>query len=306
MRPHGRWTHELKNMERLVRINTTIIDKGKPDRFALQRVCFDLGAQYEYLIAGSWREGNPTQKPDGKRVVFDLDQFRAARDTYFAWENISKQKVDNPVKPEEIIKRIATARQSGAPLILFVPWGVKPEGKPFLEKTVMDNIQSIQRLLNARGINTQVLLMPADLYATEINRLDAEKVKKYFGFIEEQAVQRGFTVKPWSIIRTENIKQYMKRSKELSEEKLRSLLPPPVVDGALDAAKRRSGYFLREDVENAAFAYLRERVCEAEIIEIAYQPIKISAVAKNKDNGVDRDLPRLYLIPPDQQFPWLK
>jgi len=293
-------------MEKLVKINTSIINKGNPDRFSLQRIFKYFSAGYEYQVAGTW-VAKPDQKPDKTRAVFDLDQFRCARDTYFAWEDLSFKKVDNPVKPETAIERVGKARLTGESLILFVPWGVRPKGKAGSnEITVLNKLLSIKNGLQERKINAQVLLMPADLYATEVNQYDPLFVAEYFSFVEKAAQKRGFIVKPWSEIRRQNWETYSKRAMELNKEEIQKILPYPVVESAKSAASKRSGYENAEDIEQSAFAYLRERICEAEIIEKNYQPIKISAVAKNKDNDVDRELPRLYIIPREYQFPWLK
>lgn len=292
-------------MEKLVRIDTDVINKGNPDKFPLQRVCKDFSAGYEYQVEGSW-VAKPNQKPEKTRVIFNLDAFRAARDTYFAWQELSLKKVDNPVKPETAIQRIGAARLTGEELTLFVPWGVRPEGNRGLnELAVLNKLKSIKNTLQQRKINAQILIMPADLYATEINQIDPLLAGEYFGFIEKAARERGFTVKPWSAIREENWQIYKERSLELTKEEIQKL-SYPVIESALSAARKRSGYTNAADIERSAFTYLRERICEAEIIEKVYKPVKISAVAKNKDNDVDRNLPRLYLIPRDYQFPWLK
>jgi cytochrome c-type biogenesis protein CcmH/NrfG len=149
--------------------------------------------------------------------------------------------------------------------------------------------------------------MPADLYATEVNRqVSAQEADKYFAQVRKGAEAEGFLVRPWSQIRKENEKAYRERSSELTEDAIVSLLTPQKLTEAERAARKRSGYIDRNSIHLAALAYLRERICEAEIIEKTYQPIKVSAVAKNKDNGVDRALPRVYILPDEYQFPWIK
>jgi hypothetical protein len=149
--------------------------------------------------------------------------------------------------------------------------------------------------------------MPADLYATEINnQVASEQADSYFRTVTEEAEIRGFTAIPWSAIRQAHIELYTQRSSELTTENIQKLLSANKIVKAFDAAGRRSGYTERTKIQNAAFAYLRERICEAEMIESIYAPIKVSVVPKNKDNEVDRNLPRVYLIPPAVQLPWLK
>lgn len=216
-------------------------------------------------------------------------------------------KIDNPVLPEAIVKRMIAARTSNKFLTLFVPWGVRPEGKPRLESQVMERIDNIKNILQTRGINSQVLVMPADLYATEVNnQVSVPRAAKYFEYITDLAKGFRYEVKPWSEIRAENQGYYNARKGTLTDIEIEKLLPYSTILECLEAAKRRSGYKLEQLVRKSAFAYMRERIIEAEIIEGQYEPIKVSAVGKFKDNNVDRNLPRIYVIPPEQQFPWLK
>lgn len=307
-------------MERLVRINEKIIKKNNPDDFALQRIFKELGVTYEYQVASMWTAERPTQKPDGKRIVFnDVGRFRTARDVYFAWKAISEMKSYDPVLPEKSIQRLLSSRQSQPDffpdgsydrqlLCLFVPWGVRPKGEfgdP--EKAVLEKIRSLQVTLNKRGVNAQVLIMPADLYATEVNRqVSSNEATRYFDNVTLWSNLTGFFVKPWSEIRQNNLIVYQKRSVQLTDGEIIKILGKNIVNEALEAAGRRSGYNDKAEIEKSAFAYLRERICEAEIIEAVYKPIKVSAVGKNKDNGVDRELPRIYILTSELQFPWLK
>lgn len=113
-------------------------------------------------------------------------------------------------------------------------------------------------------------------------------------------------MKSWSEIKKENKDLYDKRAQELTISEIEKILSPTKILEAKKAAERRSGYTDPSRIEEAAYAYLRERIIEAEIIEQKYKPIKVSAVPKNKDNEVDRDLPRIYILPDWWEFPWLK
>lgn len=299
-------------MERLIRIDQQLLDKPGIDRFALQTTLTGVMSGREYLMGGQWSIEKPSSRPDGERIVFDsIDQFRAARDTYFAWLDINllRQDAFRPVYPDAIMQRLLEARINADPVLLFVPWGVRPGGSfGQSEISVLERIKKFQDGLTRRNIPSQVLIMPADLYATEVNnQVGDEQVVDYFGKVATAARESfRFAVKPWSTIRTENWQTYQARAQELTPSTIRALLTPYKIQEAIAAAKRRSGYEAAEDIRSAAFRYLRERVCEAEIVETKYKPIKVSAVPKNKDAEVDRDLPRLYIIPSNQQFPWLK
>lgn len=295
--------------ERQININQNIIRSSGINRFAFQAVTTP-GTNREYLVQGAWSQDLPTQKPEGTRIVFpSIDQFRAARDSYFAWQDIENLKGPfNPEFPDVIIARLLKARATEEPLVLFVPWGVRPIGNLGQnEIRVMDRLQILKEILARKGINPDVLLMPADLYATEVNnQVNPDRAQAYFKQVTDTAISYNFRVKPWSIIRSENIEMYLSLRETLTEEEIRKLLTGHKVSEAITAARRRSGYDRQEDIESAAFAYLRERIAEAKIVEKIYEPIKVSAVAKNKDNEVDMNLPRLYIIPESEQFPWLK
>jgi hypothetical protein len=300
----------MERLNRPVMVDAKKVDKYKPNNFALQGVYKGVGVQYEYKIDNQWSSERPTQKPEGRRVVFEgIDQFRAAKDTYFAWQDISalQNPLLKPERPEEVLKRLLKARM-GDSVTLFVPWGVRISGEfgPS-EEFVLDRMAGLQNSLLQRKISSQIFLMPADLYATEVNnQVRPDDAQNYFRVVKKEAEDRNMQVKSWSEIRSENWETYLRRSNELSEEEIIKLLSPAKVREAVGAASRRSGYSSQEAIAKAAFAYLRERICEAEIVEDRYQPIKVSAVAKNKDNGVDRELPRIYIVPDLFQFPWLK
>lgn len=296
-------------MERLVRIDQQTINKYKPDGFALPQVLKRVGVSREYKINGEWAVDKPNARPEATRIIFDSrEQFRIARDIYFAWKDLVTQKEDNPVKPEEIIERLLQSRKTGKPVMLFVPWGVRPQGRlGGSEIKALNQVQNMQQVLQRRNISAQVLIMPADLYATEVNRqVDIIQTTEYFEQVTSLSLLKGFLVKPWSEIRGKNIFTYRQRASELTPQGLESIFKPAKIEEAIAAAARRSGYQSKYEIQQAAFAYLRERVCEAEIIESIYKPIKLSAVSKNKDNNVDRDLPRLYILPNELLFPWLK
>lgn len=295
-------------MERLVRIDQSNIRITRPDEFALQQILRRFRTSREYLVGEQWIPGSPSVKPEGSRIVFsDRAEFKVAVDAYLTWLGIKNKQVYPPVEPEKVIDRVIRARREQQTLLLFAPWGVRPSGdfgEP--EQKVFDMLKEFKSRLLRNNIPAQVLLMPADLYATEINQIDPNQALRYFRSVTEEASERGFEVKPWSKIREENVDYYQQRAKTLTEEAIDEILRSGTIERALETAGRRSGYFDPTDIESSAFAYLRERIVEAEIIEGAYKPVKVSLVEKSKDAGVDRDLPRIYIIPRELQFPWLK
>jgi hypothetical protein len=293
-------------MERLISVDQKIINRIKPDQYSLPKLLKWSGGFREYYINGTWTNQKPNQKPEGNRLVFSSrEQYRVARDAYFAWTNIVSQQITPPELPDAILERLFQARLTAKPITLFIPWGVRPVGifgQPEIETLGM--LEKFNNNLKSRNITATVFIMTADLYATEVNRqVDTPTTNAYFEAVGNQALQKGFTVKPWSAIRKENQNEYNRLKSELNPN---TILPSGVLERALKASGRRSGYEDGKGIESAALAYLQERVCEAEIIEKIYKPIKVSMVAKGKDAYVDRNLPRLYILPERLQFPWLK
>ena len=289
-----------------VRVNFKSLSSPDLNRFAMQQVLVETGVDYEYSNQGQWLLGQPTFKPDGKRAIFtDIETFRVARGVYFQWKEFDSVKSFDPVRPDEIIRRLLSARISRRPLNLFVPWGIRTQGTPNLECDVLDKLSVIRKSLEQKSIPTSVLIMPADIYATEINNWSSSETANYVRTIADEAVQRNFVVQSWSEIRARNRAQYEKRVKKLALGALEKLLPGYISWGAVKAARRRSNFASVDETKLASINYLRERICEAEIIEEEFKPIKISLVSKNKDNEVDCDLPRLYIFPGELQFPWL-
>ncbi len=292
---------EIENTK-YARFSSTVLKQKNIDTFVSQEVLRVARAKREYRFGEEWIDTNPGRKPDAVRVVAELNSFRKARDVYFAWQDISSFFAFDPVFPESIIKRLMEQPNP----TLFIPWGVK--NIPYFgskEREAMDQIDVVKRILQKRNINANIRLMPADLYALEVNNLLKPKnVNAYFDQVKKEGEQRGYTVTPWSTIRSDNQNTYDQLADKYTKDTLRTVLPNSIIENALRAAEKNSGFTNSDDVEAAAFQYLRERVCEATIVESLWQPIKLSMAPKNKDNVVDMELPRLYILPNYLVLPW--
>lgn len=252
------------------------------DRFAMLQLFKMFDMWEEFKVNGEWTAGVPGGKVEEKRIAFpDTTQLTAAKDAYFNWQTMAERKVDSPVNPEEIFKRLAMPRignmimelfaaprwwlgdEYPASTTLFVPWGVRPEGKfGRSEIEVLNLIQSLRDCIRRNRTGANVLLMPADLYATEVNnQVEPKKAQAYFSQVAQQAKTRGFEVKPWSEIRSENQGRYQERAIELTQDELIRVLGREYVEEAVETARRRSGYRKEKDIVNAALAYLKERIC---------------------------------------------
>ncbi|MEK9143510.1 MAG: hypothetical protein AAB481_02700, partial [Patescibacteria group bacterium] len=158
------------------------------------------------------------------------------------------------------------------------------------------------------GAPNAVLIMPADVYAIEINGDNPDRVTTYFSEIRVAANDLGFSVQPWSAIREQNLDLYEEILQwECSPEALFRSTPKALwYDGLFPAALSRNSALGEDAVHQSAFRYLQERIVEARVIEAVYTPIKLSMVSKQKDDIVDRELPRVYILEKELKFPWLK
>ena len=146
---------------------------------------------------------------------------------------------------------------------------------------------------NMPGKKFNWLFLGADLYGTKINRLPEEPVGAYFSSLRIWLAvilpQAEFRL--WSEF--DSIAQPLR---EKIRPDLKNRLTYTIFDRAFDASAKMGGQ--AED-------YLTERLTEAEVIETLYRPIKISAVGRHKDDGVDGNLPRFYFLPERLWAPWL-
>lgn len=300
-----------KNMSEQIKVNFKSFQGVDLNKFALEQSLAKPGVNREYLIRNNWTR-DVDGKPEETRAVFDNAQtFRAAKAAYFAWKDLQGIFPDGlpkekPVFPEEIFERMRSSVLRLEPLVFFIPWGYRYDGMfGDKERKAMNRIDITQATFLNRGVTVRVLLMPADIYAKEVNGINSEPVDEYFSDVENEASVRGYEVAPWSSIREANLERYYKLSFSLTKNKIKQILPVDVINSALEAARKRSGQTDKKAIQESAFLYLRERLCEAEIIENQFKPVKLSMVSKRKDNGVDSLLPRLYILSQQLQFPWL-
>lgn len=145
------------------------------------------------------------------------------------------------------------------------------------------------------------LFLAADSYATRINGEIKEVVDEYF----ESLYAWFYTIMPekkitclskWSLYDYSVIAD---ESRKIVENNFDRYVSQTAFKRATATALKMS------KTEESAKAYCIERATEALWIEGACRPIKISAVRRDKDDGVDVDLPRLYLVPENLQAPWL-
>lgn len=237
------------------------------------------------------------------------------------WEilNSKEWQIYPPVNPELAQERIITSRDNT--LQLFTPWG-PPYNKDALnlregpEIKTLKKLAEIARIFTSHKIDIQWIILGADLYGTEINRLGSlngppriseEVVKRYFSNLGRALSVRLSKSKLylWSQIRSKYQTAYFAYQQEYDSEKIKRLIGESSLKQMVYTARLICHLNSSEEAEIMALRYVQERICEARLIEAIWHPIKISLAPRHKDEIVDMELPRLYLIPKELQTPWL-
>lgn len=188
---------------------------------------------------------------------------------------------------------------------LFTPWGprysweirgvdIRKEDK---EVKVLNFFAAllVEWRENMPNKNFRWVFLGADLYGTRINKLPSGVVANYFANLAKWLVQilPEVEFRLWS------------EFNEVTEEYRRKIWTS--FDDFVDC-----NLLLRTDQTAQAMAkggdpkeYLVERLAEAMFIERTLRPVKISCVARHKDDKIDWELPRLYFLPEYLHAPWL-
>ncbi len=289
-------------MTKEIYLSYTSLKKIASNRFAFESVLQASPHRRFYFVNNQWSVNTPEKRPEKTRIEMNLEQFRKARSAYTMWCKLQPSFTFNPVFPETVIERFMTNEL----LTIFIPWGVSD--KDYIaerETQALNIIQQVNTYFNENGIGTRVLLMPADIYALEINnKVPPTIVNNYFNLLTLEAEKRDLLVRPWSTIRKNNQSRYIHLANEFSNLRIDEVISQPVRNKAELAASKNSGFTNPEEIRQSAYNYLRERICEAIIIEETLKPIKISLAPKHKDNDVDMNLPRLYIFPEHLILPW--
>lgn len=284
------------------------------------------------FINGEWIEiGNDRSvktrlqgKPLKTEIKFDpLKDFKNAAKACSAWSYLKAKSFEKASNPEKTFDRVATGLKGKDDLTLFVPWGVRPAydlsqykngvfAAGSAEENVLVQLKDFCVSLRAFDIPAKLLVMPADIYAIEVNKMEPQKVNGYFGILKKSILKTfGDATSlcryaPWSELRQEYRADYDALSKSFTEAEIQKKLPSGLIDRARKSATTFNPGKSAVEQSNAAFSYLRERLCEASIIDNKMNAVKLSCVDPMKDAMIDLNLPRLYVVPASNRFPWLK
>lgn len=188
---------------------------------------------------------------------------------------------------------------------LFTPWGpryswesrgvkIKEEDK---EVEVLNFLAALLKEWreNMPSKNFRWVFLGADLYGTRINKLPKEVVANYFASLSEWLGRILLEVefRIWSEF-------------DEAAEKYRQTIRGDFdhfVDSDLLLRTKQTAQAMGKGGDPSE--YIVERLAEAMFVEATLRPIKISCVARHKDDKVDYDLPRLYFLPEYLHAAWL-
>lgn len=190
-------------------------------------------------------------------------------------------------------------------IILFTPWGPRYSWEKrgvIIQETdkEVEALNFLVELLDELRKNMpdkifRWVVLGADLYGTRINKLPAEAASGYFNSFAEW-LRRIIPIAEFQLwSRFDNAAEAYRQEVSANFDKLISRESLSRANQTARAMGRNS----------SAKEYLVERLAEAMLIEHALKPIKISCVARRKDDNVDWGLPRLYFLPEELQAPWM-
>ncbi len=190
-------------------------------------------------------------------------------------------------------------------ITFFTPWGPRYSYATRGE-TIVEGDKEVEVLAALAGLFEEIrenmpskqfrwMFLGADLYGTRINGLPQEAVAAYYqslgGWLQQILPNAEFQL--WSRFDAQ-AEIYRRRVRE----NFANLVPAHIVCQATQTARAMGKGGNPRD-------YLVERVAESMFVEEAFHPIKVSCVGRHKDDGVDGELPRLYLLPLELWAPWM-
>jgi hypothetical protein len=223
------------------------------------------------------------------------------------WNMLESRRQFKSTNPEEILVKLWEKSVSGEELFLFTPWGprygyetrgteIEPGDK---EDVALEELAKTTSDIRKAGFSVTNLLMYADLYGTEVNGLPVDVVRAYGQSLKKAATNRlqDPLVKPWSAIRMDAQTMYAALCAQISE-----MFGTYVSEGTFEKMVKVGERFNPGSGRESSRKYCIERVVEARMIDLLYDPIKASMVIPEKDE-LDGSLKRVYVI--NNRAPWL-
>ena len=191
----------------------------------------NLGIQaFNYAVRMGYLRKNVRCGPEGCSAVYDVgSRSNEVGQIAEAWKAIMDASIEKPKYPLGILQDLFDARLDPGELRLFSPWGPRYRKKsPVVEKTdpelrTLAEIGDALRRFIGCGYSSLFILMPADVYGTEINGLRKTFVDDYFRYLGDEAASlldgaARLEIKPWSAIREENGRLYSEMQREVDAD----------------------------------------------------------------------------------------
>ena len=286
-------------------------------------------ASKEYKINGSW-EKKPAAGIRGTRLSMDSTNLDRLLNTSKASQYLDQLEKKRSAKADKIIYKLIDTGFTPKTLTWFTPWGPRyKNSNPIInsddpEVQTLIEMRSIFEKLKSLGYSQKLVLMPADVYATEVNSLDENFVSDYFASLNEKTTEIlkdtiDVDFSTWSVMREENSGLYQELKEKISGEFVEneSYFWDQNSSNGKDAieinriykifrefkkAVEVAKFFNPQNAEGSAKKYCIERLVEGILVDQIYDPIKLSLVRKEKDI-LDGPLKRVYIV--KSMAPWL-
>ena len=260
----------------------------------------------QYLGESGWID-QPRGRINGARYLFG-ERNKELVNLAGVWRYIKEKSIESAPQPDNIIKKLADLKFKNQNLSVFIPWGPRyNKTSPIItagdaELATLNELRDSLSFFNNAEFPIDLLIMPADVYAKEINTLSSDFVDSYFTQLEYRVQEylspvANITISPWSEIRATYADRYNELRKDVTEN-FEDRIDPLQFLGAIKAAK----FFNPKKAEQSARAYCIERFVEGFLINEVYEPVKMSLVRKEKD-ALDGPLQRIYIV--ENRAPWL-
>lgn len=276
---------------------------GQLNNYAWKEIFGDSKKTREqYLVDGNWQDIPANGNTADKLYTLEYNDFIIGNDVLSAWNEINIREVQKPNRPDAVIQRMMQARTNNTNINLYVPWDIRTSGTSGIEKKAMGQISDLKKVLGENSIDSNVIITPADIYASELLNIKPEIINNYLAYLNELAEENGFICQPWSEIRAQNADIYSAQS--ISLQSNMDNLPATVYQETADDIRRKSETANTANLSTTARAYLKEKRLEEEVIEQVYKPVRVSLTKSNKN--LNNGMPQICVIPEAEQYPWMK
>ena len=240
----------------------------------------------------------------GRSERRNTDQQYEKEDVGITVFNLIKKISDEISNPKELLNRLRDNAKLGKPQFIIVVWGPPYVGQAqskIFEKTTPEKQtakaigQVMEQLTQYTEMEMQLLVIYADYYGTEINKLPTDEVTAYGKQLKEYFESLGGIFTTWSEI---------KRKNDISDTPPTTDPSGQAVRNAFIIQKKLGRYPSQRQAQKLATAYEAERQKEGKVLagsflvegRLVTNVIKLSiAPGSANDDPYEKELPRFYV-----------